>query len=281
MTRSTRKLKINLPQVAGGALAAVSAAAIASFLGVGGTVIGAALGSVVASVGGAFYSHSFRRAGEQLSQTRVLTVVARARPGASDVGPADLPEIADDVPSVGPDAPTGGLSAPARPVDDPDPGRTYDAVAGPVTDSADGDEPARGARDWRQLPWKRIAVVAAVLFVLAIVVIEGIEVLIGHPISGGSGTTVTKLFNDHKTTHRPAPTPTPTSTPTSTSTVTSTPSSTPTATVTVTATPTGTATVTTTPTSPPASSDTTTGAAGGAGAGASSPAGAGAAGAAN
>ncbi len=62
----------------------MSAAVVASFLGVGGTVIGAALGSIVASVGGAVYSHSFKRAGDRLGETKVLTVVTRPRPGAAE-----------------------------------------------------------------------------------------------------------------------------------------------------------------------------------------------------
>src|SRR3954452_24197237 len=80
-------------QVAGSALAAVSAAVVASFLGVGGTVLGAALGSIVASVGGAIYSHSFRRAGDRLGETRVLTVVTRPLAGRADPGPGDVPVI--------------------------------------------------------------------------------------------------------------------------------------------------------------------------------------------
>jgi hypothetical protein len=48
-------------QVAAGALAAVSAAVVASFVGVAGTVIGAAVASVVSTVGAAIYTESMRR----------------------------------------------------------------------------------------------------------------------------------------------------------------------------------------------------------------------------
>src|SRR3712207_9463406 len=48
-------------QVAAGALAAVSAAVIASFFGLAGTVIGAAVASVVSTVGAAVYTESMRR----------------------------------------------------------------------------------------------------------------------------------------------------------------------------------------------------------------------------
>jgi hypothetical protein len=53
-------------QVLAGALAAVSAAVIASLFGVAGTVIGAAVASVVSTVGAAVYSSSLRRAHRRL-----------------------------------------------------------------------------------------------------------------------------------------------------------------------------------------------------------------------
>lgn len=48
--------RINLIAVAAGALASISAAVLASYLGVAGTLIGAALASVVSSVAGAVYT---------------------------------------------------------------------------------------------------------------------------------------------------------------------------------------------------------------------------------
>ena len=55
------RLGISTAQVAGSALAAVSAAFFASWLGVAGTLIGAALGSVVGTVGSASYTYSLQR----------------------------------------------------------------------------------------------------------------------------------------------------------------------------------------------------------------------------
>ncbi len=52
--------------MAAGALAAVSAAVVASLFGVAGTVIGAAVASVVSTVGAALYSESLRRTNAQL-----------------------------------------------------------------------------------------------------------------------------------------------------------------------------------------------------------------------
>lgn len=71
--RREKRIDLSLAQVAASAAAAVTAAVLASFLGVYGTVIGAALVSVVATTGGAVYQHLFRRTGEQLREATVLT----------------------------------------------------------------------------------------------------------------------------------------------------------------------------------------------------------------
>jgi hypothetical protein len=54
-------LQLSATQVAASALAAVTATVAASFLGVSGTVIGAAVASIVTVTGNAIYSHSIRR----------------------------------------------------------------------------------------------------------------------------------------------------------------------------------------------------------------------------
>ncbi|MBO0691022.1 MAG: hypothetical protein J2P40_15820, partial [Candidatus Dormibacteraeota bacterium] len=58
--------QLQVAQVAGGALAAVTSAVIASRFGLGGTLIGAALASVVSTTGAALYSHAFRRTGSKV-----------------------------------------------------------------------------------------------------------------------------------------------------------------------------------------------------------------------
>ncbi len=59
--REPPRLAITPAQVAGSALAAVSGAVFASWAGTTGTIIGAALGSVIATVGSATYTWSLRR----------------------------------------------------------------------------------------------------------------------------------------------------------------------------------------------------------------------------
>lgn len=59
-TEKPKHFEFSLPQLAGGALAAVTAAALGSRLGVAGTLVGAALASVVAGVAGTLYTGSIK-----------------------------------------------------------------------------------------------------------------------------------------------------------------------------------------------------------------------------
>jgi len=62
------KIQLSVTQVIAGALASVSAALVASTFGLKGTLLGAVMTSIVASVGGALDSHSLHRA-----QVRIRT----------------------------------------------------------------------------------------------------------------------------------------------------------------------------------------------------------------
>jgi hypothetical protein len=234
MSPSGRRPDVSYAQVAGSALAAVSAAVIASFLGVGGTVLGAALGSLIATLGGAIYAHSFRRAGAKLSETKVLTVVTRSRAGHGEPGPGDVPLIEP--------ASSDGERGPTPPYAESGPPGTTD-------EEVIQEGPARP----RWMSWKTAALLAVAACVIAMVVVSVIELTIGGPISGGSGgTTVTKLVHPGKgkhPKHTPAPTPTtPVVTPTSGPTTAVPTPTTPTPTVTATPAPTAT---TTAPVGPP------------------------------
>ncbi|GGP84105.1 hypothetical protein [Streptosporangium pseudovulgare] len=61
-----QRFDLSLPQIIGGALATMTAAVAASYLGVAGTVIGAAVMSVGSTVGGAVYTHYLKRTGSHL-----------------------------------------------------------------------------------------------------------------------------------------------------------------------------------------------------------------------
>lgn len=65
-----RKIQLSLSQVAAGAAATASAAVAASFLGVYGTIIGAAIMSVVSTVGTTLYEHTIHSSKDKLKDIR-------------------------------------------------------------------------------------------------------------------------------------------------------------------------------------------------------------------
>jgi hypothetical protein len=69
------KLSLSLTQVVGSVMAAMSATVAASYFGVAGTVIGAALGSLITVVGGALYTHSLRRTRQAIRAAAIESAV--------------------------------------------------------------------------------------------------------------------------------------------------------------------------------------------------------------
>jgi hypothetical protein len=187
---SKPKLEVSPAQVAGSALAAVTAAVVASHFGVGGTVVGTAVASAVATVGTAVYTQSLRRANARLLTLRLMEGRVR-RTGAAD--PA-VQGAADDAPGV---ATTVALDPPAA----TEAGRSRVTVR----------------------PWT-IAVTVVVVFLLAMAVVTSIELVAGRPLSalvgGGqdkAGTSVGRVLGGGGTvTHRPSPAHTPSPRPTAT-----------------------------------------------------------------
>src|SRR6187399_3076919 len=75
MTSDTpQKLEIDWLKTAGGAFAAVSSAFLLSTLGAAGTIIGAALGSVIVTVGGALYSQGLARSHQRLAHVQTAAM---------------------------------------------------------------------------------------------------------------------------------------------------------------------------------------------------------------
>jgi hypothetical protein len=74
-----KRIDLNVPQVAGSALAAVVAAKLASYFGVYGTILGAGVVSVLATCGGSVFQHFFKRTGEQLREKTVVAARPRER----------------------------------------------------------------------------------------------------------------------------------------------------------------------------------------------------------
>src|SRR6478752_8685510 len=82
------RLELSLPKIVAGALAAASAAVASSWLGVAGTVFGAVVVSVVATVGTALYTHSLERSRYAIQET-IPVLATRTR---SDRALVDGPE---------------------------------------------------------------------------------------------------------------------------------------------------------------------------------------------
>jgi hypothetical protein len=173
-----RALGLSPAQVAGSALAAMSGAFFASWLGTTGTLIGAAVGSVVATIGAAIYTHSLRRTGTVVKRTAV-----QVRHGALLTGavPRPDPGTASDGPVRDPNAPREG---------DP-----------PVEEAADHGDKGRGrlstfVSEKLDLSWVRVALASLAVLVVALAGITVVEAITGKPIAswfgrdGGTGTTV-------------------------------------------------------------------------------------------
>jgi len=162
---STRKIDLNLTQVAAAALAAITAAVLGSTIGVAGTVIGAALASIVTTVSSTMYRYSLERSRERVAQ-RLLT--ARTSPLPTRSGPVQ--------------SSTGQSSPVQSSTDDPDVTQTM-AIPAPAP-----------ARPHRILRWTAMAVGSVAAFVLAMSVITGFESATGQALSGGGTPTVPSVF---------------------------------------------------------------------------------------
>lgn len=153
---SPRKLELSPVQVAASALAAVSAAFFASVAGTAGTLIGAAVGSMIATVGAATYSYSLSRTSEIARRT-----AAQVREGA--LLTATLPRPgADDTKAI-------------------------PATQDPAQDAA---QPEGAVTGWRrfdprraELPWGKVALASAAVLLITMVVITSFEGLTGRSVS--------------------------------------------------------------------------------------------------
>src|SRR5918997_6848549 len=147
-------VQLSATQVAAGALAAVSSAVVASFFGLAGTLIGAALASVISTVSAALYSNSLQKTNEKLRRARGQ-VTGR-------LSAADETEVASAAP------------------------------AAPATQVLPAHLDPRRAPARRSRPrWTKVAVYAAAVFVMAMGVITGIELIGQKPVSALVGGTET------------------------------------------------------------------------------------------
>ena len=194
--------------MAAGALASVTSAIVASRFGVGGTLVGAGLASVVSTTGATVYSHVLRRTGSKARG--VLEELPRH--AHHSIRRADGEQASQE---------------PAPRDDDPAPAPTTAVATPPPPDQEAGAAPGGGRS--RRLPvWAVVPVAACILvFAIALGAISVVEAMTGRPAAswvGGSspssGTTVGSVVGGNSVrtpagTQGGTPAPTPVSTPAS------------------------------------------------------------------
>jgi hypothetical protein len=186
MSDERARLEINWVQSMAGALAAVSSAVLLSTFGVAGTLIGAALGSLVITLGGAIYSFSIRATRERVAMAQT---VASARIGLAQ---ARVREASEGAAGSTPDAAEPVAEEVAEQVAE-DLAEAEDDLdhAQAVLEDAGGEGVERPG--WRTvlagLPWKRITIGASVIFVIAMMAILTFELITGRAVSTFTGGT--------------------------------------------------------------------------------------------
>lgn len=147
------KIEIDWLKTFAGALAAVSSAVLLSTLGAAGTLIGAAIGSVVVTITSALYSQGLARSRAKLTKAQEA---ALARVGVST---SEMNRAQADLDPAGEDPGEESSEAPKAPL----------------------------RERLGRLPWKRIAIGAGGLFLVAVLTITAFEVLTGRSVSSYTG----------------------------------------------------------------------------------------------
>jgi hypothetical protein len=244
-TDAPPSLEIDWLKTAAGALAAVTTAVLLSTLGAVGTLIGAALGSVAATVGSALYAQGLARSRDAVLKAQE-TALHKVGIAQAEVRRAGRHEGAEQEAHLD----------------------LADERLGEAKEDLDESAQEAAPLSWRErfvgLPWRRVALIAAGTFVVVVLAITAFEALTGESIAkrtGGSdsqGTTIGGVTgNDDgdskpdKPQHSQQPSPSERPSESASEDPGETPSETPTETPTPTPTPTPTAPTPTTPTTAP------------------------------
>jgi hypothetical protein len=147
--------RFNPTKMAASAAGAVLAAVVLSKFGVAGTLTGAALGSVVSTVGTELNEHYLSKSSRRLQELRA----AQRRSGRARPGTAEAPEAAGTAEAADADA------------------------------DADADE-ASASPGWQRpawMSWRALAALGVGGFLIAMLVITGLELAVGQPLAGVIG----------------------------------------------------------------------------------------------
>lgn len=170
-TDSGPRLDIDWVRTIAGALAAVSSAVLLSTLGAAGTIIGAAIGSIVATVGGALYAQGLAKSRQTLAQAQA---VARDKVG---IAQAEVLRAGRAEDAQAQESHLGHADE-----------RLAEAHE-ELDVLADEAAPTPWKERFAALPWKHIALVAAGLFLIAVLVITVFELIAGRSVSSITGGT--------------------------------------------------------------------------------------------
>jgi len=177
--KDERTLGLSTAQVVGSVLAAVTGAVLASTMGVTGTVIGAAVASLVATIGSAIYTWSLRR-----TTVAVRKTAAQVRQAALESGPLPRTVAQGPLRTIKERAAASTAEqGPDRQEQDQDPDQDPD---GQQPEEPDPDEDS-----WRRsIPWGKVLLASLTVTVLALAGITVVEAIAGKPISSVTGRSV-------------------------------------------------------------------------------------------
>lgn len=182
-TGQEQRSRIDWSATLAGAGAAVTVAVLLSTLGAAGTLIGAALGSMVATVSTALYKQGIETSRRRVAAVQAAALhkinqadqdVRRAGLGADPIARADLARARRRLDAAGSALEEGAADA------EPEPTGTSTPVA-PV--------PAEEESRWKALPWRRIAALTVAVFVVTLGVISAVELIAGRSVSSITGGT--------------------------------------------------------------------------------------------
>lgn len=212
-----RKLpEVSTTQLVASAVATAFAAFGASYLGVYGTIIGAALMSVISTAGSAVGKHYLDQGRDQIKEMTHMQAAVRRREAvegaaeeATSADPTRTVVWSGDPNATRLDPPFGGDPNATR-LDGSlggDPNATRldpaDAVAGSLAEEAGADAVREVVRrtawrstvEWAKARWVRLAVSSAAVFAIVIAGITIYEATTGEPIGrSGNGLTVTNVL---------------------------------------------------------------------------------------
>lgn len=158
----TSRFDLSPSQIAGGGVATLAAATTASYAGLYGTIIGAALMSVISTSGTAIAQYYLRRSGDKAKELATEAQRSRSRPNRKTAGttaqsPAETTAV---LPAV---SATDSISA-------------TDSTGSP--EFTEDDRPVSW---WRR--WRTVALSAIAVFLLVMAIVTGFELYSGKSLS--------------------------------------------------------------------------------------------------